>query len=134
MVAHSTLSPDKAWLLASANTGPDGDDIDRRHLIRVPVDRPDMQVLTPGTGIETFPHVTGDGAHLVFLSATATRPTLPAVLPWPAQGADFRLLGEQLIPEPLVNAPLVTPRRVAFNAPDGKTVYGQLFEPSDGAE
>src|SRR5690606_14593499 len=36
MVEHITLSPDKMWLLASANTGPDGDDIDRRHLIRVP--------------------------------------------------------------------------------------------------
>lgn len=133
MVEHITLSPDKAWLLASANTGPDGDDIDRRHLIRVAVDQPNMEVLTPGTGIETFPNITGDGGYIVFLSATATRPTLPAVLPWSASDADFRLLGEQLIPGSLANAPLITPRRVEFKAPDGKTVYGQLFEPTGGA-
>lgn len=132
MVEHVSLSPDGAWLLASANTGPDSDDIDRRHVIRVPVDRQGMEVLTPGTGIETFPTVTGNGAHLVFFSATATRPSLPAVMAWSDAGA-FRLLGEQLIPKPLAEAPLVIPRRVEFKAADGKTVYGQLFEPKGGA-
>ena len=134
MVEHITVSPDKQWLLASANTGPDDDDIDRRHLIGVPVDRPGVQVLTPGQGIETFPTLTGDGQHLTFLSATTTRPTLPAVLPWPVEDADFQLLGEDLVPEPLAKASLVVPRRVEFKAPDGKTVYGQLFEPEDNSE
>ncbi len=132
MVEHVKPSPDGNWLLASANTGPDTDDIDRRHLIRVPVDKPDMQVVTPGNGIETFPSVTGDGKHLVFLSATVTRPTLTAVLPWPDASGDFRLLGKQLIPNELTNASLVTPKRVTFKAPDGMTVYGQLFEPEGG--
>ncbi len=133
MVEHITLSPDKMWLLASANTGPDGDDIDRRHLIRVPVDQPAMEVLTPGTGIETFPTVTGDGAHVVFFSATATRPTLPAIVDWPGTGKAARLLGEALIPDALKNAAQVVPKRVEFKAPDGETVYGQLFEPKGGA-
>ncbi len=133
MVEHITLSPDKTWLLASANTGPEGDDIDRRHLIRVPVDQPEMEVLTPGSGIETFPTVTGDGAHVVFFSATATRPTLPAIVDWPGTGKAARLLGEALIPDVLKNAAQVVPKRVEFKAPDGKTVYGQLFEPKGGA-
>ncbi len=134
MVEHIQPSPDGNWLLASANTGPDGDDIDRRHLIRVSVDQSDMQVLTPGKGIETFPQVTGDGNHLVFLSATATRPSVPAVLPFPeTQSASIRLLGDHLIPPALRNAPLVTPTRVEFKAADGKTVYAQLFEPTGGA-
>ncbi len=133
MVEHVKPSPDGNWLLASANTGPDSDDIDRRHLIRMSVDKPDMQVITPGTGIETFPTITGDGKHLVFLSATATRPTLPATLPWPDVTSGIRLLGEQLIPSTLASAPLVTPKRVEFKAPDGMTVYGQLFEVEGGA-
>jgi len=132
MVEHIKPSPDGLWLLASANAGPDADDIDRRHLIRVPVDRPDMEVITPGTGIETFPGVTGDGKQLVFLSATALRPTVPAVLPWPGIKGEPRLLGEHLIPEGLRNAGLVVPKRVEFKAPDGMTVYGQLFEPEGG--
>lgn len=133
MVEHITPSPDGNWLLASANTGLDTDDIDRRHLIRVPVDKPDMEVITPGLGIETFPALTGDGQHLVFFSATAIRPALPAVLPWPDAAGSIRLLGEQLIPSALASAPLVTPKRVEFKAPDGMTVYGQLFEPEGGA-
>jgi len=132
MVEHITPSPDGRWLLASANTGPDGDDIDRRHIIRVSVDKADMEVITPGKGIETFPAVTGDGKHLVFLSATAQRPPVPAVLPWPQPKGDIRLLGEHLIPEALRNTELVVPKRVEFKAPDGMTVYAQLFEPPGG--
>ncbi|MGV3761984.1 S9 family peptidase [Parapedobacter sp.] len=133
MVEHVKPSPDGEWLLASANTGPDSDDIDRRHLIAVSVDKADMRIITPGHGIETFPHITGDGNHLVFLSATATRPSVPAVLPWPGTKDDIRLLGDHLIPAELKNAPLVTPSRVEFKAADGMTVYGQLFEPAGGA-
>ncbi|WP_257666753.1 prolyl oligopeptidase family serine peptidase [Parapedobacter tibetensis] len=133
MVEHVKPSPDGNWLLASANTGSDADDIDRRHLIRVPVDAPDMQVITPGTGIETFPMVTGDGKQVVFLSATATRPAVPAILPWPDSKGHIRLIGEHLIPAALATTPLVMPKRVEFKAPDGMTVYGQLFEPEGGA-
>lgn len=130
MVEHISLSPDGNWLLASANTGTDTDDIERRHVIRVPVDWEKPEVLTPGTGIETFPVVTGDGAHIVFLSATASRPTLAAILPWDAKGSQSaRLIGEQLIPASLKSAPFAVPQHVNFTAPDGNTVYGQLFRP-----
>lgn len=134
MVEHVMPSPDRHWLLASANTGPDVDDIDRRHLIRVPVDEPAMEVLTPGTGIETFPVVTGDEKHLLFFSATVQRPTLVGVLPWPKPTGDIRLLGHELIPAALKSAELVTPKRVEFKAPDGMTVYAQLFEPANSAK
>lgn len=134
MVEHVKPSPDGRWLLASANTGPDKDDIDRRHVIRVAVDKADMQVVTPGTGIETFPVVTGDGKNLLCLSATATRPALPAVMSWSGTDDSLRPVGEHLIPEVLRKSPLVTPKRVEFKAPDGKTVYAQLFEPEGGSK
>jgi len=55
MCEHIRLSPDKRKLLFSANTGPDQHDIERRHAAMVSIDKPDMQVLTPGTGIEWTP-------------------------------------------------------------------------------
>ena len=57
--------------IASANTGPDKDDLDRRHIVKIPFDKAALQVLTPGTGIESFPVMTGDGANIVYISATA---------------------------------------------------------------
>ena len=129
MVEHVTLSPDGRTLLASANTGPRPDDIDRRHVLRVPVDRAAPEVLTPGTGLEWTPVATGGGA-IAFLSATAQRPPLPAVLA-PGGGAP-RLLAEDRIPGDFPAARLVTPRQVVFDAPDGVKVHAQLFEPPAG--
>ena len=52
MAEHITLTHDRKWLVCSGNTGPDKLDIDRRHVVRVPVDKAAMEVLTPGTGLE----------------------------------------------------------------------------------
>jgi dipeptidyl aminopeptidase/acylaminoacyl peptidase len=131
MVEHVTLAPDGRALLASANTGPDAKDLDRRHLLYVPVDRAAMRVLTPGAGIETQPVVTGDGKHVAFVSATAQRPPLPAVLPL-ADGAPAgtaRLLAEDRLPRDFPTARLVTPTQVVYDAPDGVKVHAQLFLP-----
>ncbi len=128
MVEHVSLSPDRLWLVFSANTGPDQLDLDRRHIARVPVDRAAMEVLTPGAGLEWTPVVLGDNKTVALLSATAQRPPLPAVIP---QGTGTpRLLGETMIPAGYPQRQLVTPRQVLFKAPDGTTVAGQLFEPA----
>ncbi len=125
MAEHITLSPDKKWLLLSANTGPDKLDIDRRHVARVPVDKAAMEVITPGDGMEWTPVVTGDGATVVMISTTAQRPPLPAVMPF--EKGNIKLLGEDLIPESFPMQALVIPKQVTFKAPDGTTVHGQLF-------
>ena len=52
MAEHIKLSSDGKWLVFTANTGPDPLDIDRRHVVKVPVDRPAMEDLTPGEGLE----------------------------------------------------------------------------------
>ena len=129
MVEHVTLSADGRFLLASANTGPRPDDIDRRHVLRVPVDRAAPEVLTPGTGLEWTPVAAGGGT-VAFLSATAQRPPLPAVLV-PGSGAP-RLLAEDRIPRDFPTARLVTPTQVILEAPDGVKVHAQLFEPPAG--
>jgi dipeptidyl aminopeptidase/acylaminoacyl peptidase len=98
--------------------------------VNAPVDRQAPEVLTPGTGVEWAPVVTGDGSSIVFISATAQRPPLPAVLP--SGGGNLRLLAEDRIPATFPTAALVQPRSVTFRAEDGVTVYAQVFEQEGG--
>ena len=60
MVEHVTVSPDHRFIVFSANTGPDANDDDRRHIFRVPVDPPQVTTLTRGDGVEWTPVITGD--------------------------------------------------------------------------
>ena len=130
MAEQISLSPDRKWLVFAANTGPDKLDIDRRHVVRVPVDKAAMEVITPGTGLEWTPVVLGDGATVALLSATAQRPPLPAVMAF-GKGTP-KLIGENLIPTDFPQNQLVTPKQIVFKAPDGTTVHGQLFEKVGG--
>jgi dipeptidyl aminopeptidase/acylaminoacyl peptidase len=130
MAEYVTLSPDGRWLVFAANAGRDRLDIDRRHVVRVPVDRADPEIMTPGDGNEWTPVVTGDGATLAFLGATAQRPPLPVVMGF--DGGPPRTLGADRIPADFPTAQLVTPRQVVFQASDGVTVHGQLFERPGG--
>jgi len=130
MVEHVKLSPDKRSLLFSANTGKEKEDIDRRHLYRVSTDKADMQALTTGKGIETWPVFTGDQQAVAYLGATAQQPFLPTLLH--QQSRQMQRLGEELIPDDFPAAQLVEPTQVTFKAADGTTVYGQLFTPKEG--
>lgn len=132
MVEHVSLSADKKWLTFSANTGPDKNDLDRRHAARVPVDKPTMEVMTPGTGLEWMPVVTGDGKNMVCISATAQRSPLPAVMSFSAN-QKLALIGKELIPTVFPEKSLVTPKKVTFLSPDGVTVHADLFEPMNNS-
>ncbi len=129
MAEHIKMSPDGRWMVFTANAGTDPLDIDRRHVVKVPVDRAAVEVMTPGAGLEWSPAVTGDGT-LAFISATADRPPLPAIVPM--TGGARRVLGEDRIPGDYPTGRLVTPKQVVFRSPDGVTVHNQLFEPSTG--
>ena len=131
MAEHITLSHDRKWLLFSGNMGPDKLDIDRRHAIRVPVDKAAMEVLVPGDGLEWTPVLTGDGATVAMISATAQRPPLPTVMAF-TKGIP-KLLAQNLVPSNFPQNQLVTPKQVTFKSPDGMTVHGQLFEPTGGS-
>lgn len=131
MNEYISMSEDGKWLLASANTGNDKLDIDRRHIIRVPIDKADMKVLTPGEGLEWSPLLTGDGAYLVYLSATAQRPPLPAYLK--LDKGTPQLIAEKNIPANFPGDKLIVPKQITFQSPDGLTIHGQMFEPKGGA-
>lgn len=131
MAEHIEPSPDGKWIVFSANTGPSAEDIDRRHLARVPVDKAAMELLSSGDGIETYPVVTGDGKTIAALTATAQQPLLPAVMPF-RKGVP-KVIGKTLLPASFPEAQMVTPKPVTFKAPDGTLVHAQLFEPKDKA-
>ncbi len=128
MAEHVRLSPDRRMLLFSANAGATAGDVDRRHVVRVPVDRAAPEVVTPGAGLEWTPVMTGDGRTLAFLGATAQRPPLPAVMPAAGAPAPARTLGATEVPADFPTARLVVPQQVVYRAPDGVEVHAQLFE------
>jgi dipeptidyl aminopeptidase/acylaminoacyl peptidase len=129
MVEDVVVAPDGRSIVYSANTGSDSNDVDRRHLFTVAVDRPGPATLTSGTGLEWTPAVTGDGQTVALISADAKRPPLPATLP--AGGGSPRLLGQDRIPAEYPVAAMVVPRKVVFRAPDGTIIHGQLFRRAD---
>jgi dipeptidyl aminopeptidase/acylaminoacyl peptidase len=130
MCEYIRLSPDRKWLLCAANAGTDPLDIDRRHVIRVAVDKANMQVMTPGAGLEWTPVATGDGKSIALISATVQRPPLPAVMPF--NGGAIKLIGQDRMPATYPEKELVQPKQVVFKSPDGVTVHCQLFEKPGG--
>lgn len=130
MCEYVRLSADKKTLFCAANTGPDPLDIDRRHILKVSVDRADMQIITPGTGLEWQPALTGDGQTIAFIGATPQRPPLPCVMP--VGGGPVKLLATNRLAATYPSTELVTPKQVIFKTPDGFTVHAQLFEKTGG--
>jgi dipeptidyl aminopeptidase/acylaminoacyl peptidase len=125
MVEHVTESRDRRYMIYDANAGGTAGDDDRRHLFKVPVDRPGPSVLTSGESLEWTP-VSASDTRIAFVSADARRP--PAVAMIDLDGKHRAALDtEPLAADYPLNA-LVTPKRVTFQAADGTVVHGQLFE------
>src|SRR5690349_23544115 len=131
MAEYISISADRKFMFFAGNAGNDADDIDRRHIVMVPVDKAQPTVLTPGKGLEWTPFTTGDSNYVVYISATAQRPPLPTVMA--LHGGKPQILAEDRVPQDFPAAQLVTPKKVVFKAPDGVDVHGQLFEAAGGA-
>jgi dipeptidyl aminopeptidase/acylaminoacyl peptidase len=125
-VEHVSLAPDAASVVYSSNQ----DDIDRRHIWRVPVagGRPPAP-LTRGTGIEWSP-VEIDGKTVAFFRSDARRPARPAIL----AGGTERDLAPATLPKDFPAAALVEPQSIAFTAADGMKIPAQLFLPANAAQ
>ena len=133
MAEYISISNDRRYLLFAGNMGTDADDIDRRHIVKVPVDRAEPVVMTPGKGLEWTPFVTGDGKYIAYLSATAQRPPLPTVIPATGGKSGKPMpLAEDRIPADFPATQLVVPKKVIYKAPDGVEIHGQLFETTGG--
>jgi dipeptidyl aminopeptidase/acylaminoacyl peptidase len=126
MAEYISISNDRRYMVFAGNAGTDADDIDRRHIVKVPVDRAEPVVMTPGKGLEWTPFVTGDGKFIAYISATAQRPPLPTIMA--VEGGKPVMLAEDRIPSDFPAAQLVVPKKVVYKAPDGVEVHAQLFE------
>jgi dipeptidyl aminopeptidase/acylaminoacyl peptidase len=130
MAEYISISNDRRYLVFAGNAGTDADDIDRRHIVRVPVDRAEPTVVTPGKGLEWTPFVTGDGKYIAYISATSQRSPLPTVIE--TGGTRTTTLAEDRVPVDFPATQLVTPKKVVYKAADGLEIHGQLFEPAGG--
>ncbi len=125
------LSGDGKWIVFAANTGPDKQlDIDRRHVCRVPVDKPAMEILTPGDELETYPAITGDNQTVAYFSSTGQRPLVGAVMS--LSNHKVKLIGQKLLAANFPVKQMAIPKQVIYKSPDGTTVHAQLFVPTGG--
>jgi acetyl esterase/lipase len=131
MAEYIRLSPDGRYLVWAGNMGDGPDDIERRHVFRVNLDGSGFADLTPGTGIEWTPVVTGDGAWITYLGGGARRPPLPHAVR--SGGGDAIAMAESRIPADFPTQLLVTPKAVVFHAADGVEVHADMFEPPASA-
>ncbi|WP_133553865.1 S9 family peptidase [Algoriphagus boseongensis] len=129
MVEQISLSKDGSRVVFSANTGPEKEDLDRRHIGSIDLSTKKLTWETTGQGIEAYPVVLGNEGKIAYFSATTQRPHLVAV----KTGQGSKILQESIIPADFPQSKLVTPKQVSFLASDGTRVYGQLFEKEGGS-
>lgn len=131
VVEDISYSSDGKQISFCANTGNTPGDNDRRHIGTVPVTGGNIQWLTSGDGIETGPCFTSGNKEIAFLSNNAQQPLLPALCKLEPNATPV-LLGKELLGK-FDYSKLITPKQVSFKAPDGVTVYGQLFAPNNAS-
>ena len=129
MVEQIKISSDRKNLIFSANTGSEPDDLDRRHIGSIEIDSAKLTWETSGMGIEAYPVWIGNEGKKAYFSATAQRSHLIAI----NDNKSTNLLQENIIPTDFPEKSLIIPKQVKFTAPDGTTVYGQLFEKEGGS-
>jgi dipeptidyl aminopeptidase/acylaminoacyl peptidase len=125
MVEDVAESRDRRFLIYSANTGTTAGDFDRRHLFRVPVDRAAPIELTSGASLEWQP-VAAAADRIACIYADARQP--PGVELLGLEGSRRTPLAGGALPAEFPLDQLIEPRPVSFQAADGVTAHGQLFE------
>lgn len=132
-----TLTPNRHYVVYSSNH----EDIDRRHLWRVPVTGGQPRSLTgvpkgsqKNEAIQWQPVITGDGKNLAYFETDAFIPSQIVISSFNQVNTEFDLVGlvKRLSFEgaDIFSAEnLVKPQPVIFKAADGLEIHGQLFLP-----
>jgi dipeptidyl aminopeptidase/acylaminoacyl peptidase len=124
-IEHVSLTRDRRELIISSNQ----DDIDRRHVWRVPVRGGGASILGRiGEGIEWDPQDAGGGA-IAYLRSGPREIGRAAI----KIGSEVHDLAPDSIPADFPSNDMVTPQQVVFSAADGMQIHGQLFLPKNGA-
>ncbi|HJS91774.1 MAG TPA: prolyl oligopeptidase family serine peptidase [Steroidobacteraceae bacterium] len=125
MVEDTAMTPDRRYLIYSANTGSTAGDEDRRHLYRVSVEGGAPTSITRGEHSAWSPVLTGQGTTLAFIDAGPRRP--PRVMWGSLSGRSWQSAGGDALPADFPTQELVIPKLVNFHAADGLRIQGQLF-------
>ena len=123
-VEYAALSENHEEIVFSSNQ----DDIDRRHVWRVPPSGERLAAVTTGSGIETAPVMASDNRTVLLLHSDAHMPMRPAFV---AGKGELRDLAPETIPSDFPSQSLVAPQQVIFSAADGMQIHGQLFVPAN---
>ncbi len=124
-VEYVTLSHDKREVIFNSNQ----DDIDRRHLWRVPVSGGKPKAITSGKGIEWMPQLTSDSKAIAYLRSDAKRPAQAVIQSINGGEALGEMRGLSQIPADFPVNDLVEPQAVMISAADGMQIPAQLFLP-----
>jgi dipeptidyl-peptidase 4 len=122
-VEHVAFSADGRFLYYATNV----DDIDRRHLWRVPTAGGRAERLTRGDGIATYPAALASGRQVAVLYADARQPQSVAIVP--AQGGAPHVI--TALPSQFPKTQHVVPSNVVITAEDDVAFHNQLFLPPD---
>jgi dipeptidyl aminopeptidase/acylaminoacyl peptidase len=120
-IEQVAIMPDRRTLVFSSNR----DDIDRRHLWRVPVTGGSPQPITSGDGIEWAPAILPSG-QITLLHSDAKMPARAAIL---ESNGNLRDLAPETMPADFPAGSLVDPQQVILPAADGLQIHAQLFLP-----
>ncbi len=105
------------------------DDIDRRHLARVPVLGERSQAITRGSGLEWSPEELSDGHGVAMLRSDWRTPAhASALLESKTEPID---LAPETLPAEFPKDSLVEPKPVILTAADGLPIHAQIFLPAD---
>jgi dipeptidyl-peptidase 4 len=124
-IETTSLSRDGRYLYYGTNA----EDVERRHIWRVPIDGGEPVQITTGDGIEHDPIVLPSGTKLAILSADAKRPQSVAIVD-ATPGAEQKIIFPTLPAEFPLDAHVV-PQVVITKAADGLEIHNQLFLPKD---
>jgi dipeptidyl-peptidase 4 len=127
-VEYTSIAKDGRTLFYSTNAN----DVDRRHVWRVPTSGGKAEQVTTGDGIETYPAALASGTHVAVLSADALRPFGVGV--WPSGAAQAKSAQKVIYPTLAADFPMnaeVAPTNVTLKAEDGVEFHNQIFVPKD---
>ena len=130
MVEHVTESRDGKYMVYDANTGATANDLERRHLFRVPVDRAAPEELTGGTTLEWSPFMASND-RVAFIGNDGRRPPQAQIVGLDGKG--LRNMSANDTPDGYPWQDFIIPKPVTYTAPDGTVVHADLFQRPGGA-
>jgi dipeptidyl aminopeptidase/acylaminoacyl peptidase len=124
-VEQWSLTPDKKIVLFNSNC----EDIDRRHLWRVPASGGEPARVTKGDGIEWSPVALSDGQRFVYLASDAKHTARVFLSDFAGDSLTAPLAGETW-PKDFPSDRLMTPQQAPFKSTDGLELHAQVFVPA----